>query len=558
MGTAETLRRATLAALAAIVCSACASRATPAATDAGSPAVNQNKTLVLATRGEPSGLSSKRFAAGQALNQVKRFFNAYLVVPDERERLHSYLADVPQLNTDSWRIFPDGRMETTYVLRPNLTWHDGTPLSAEDFVFAARVYSAPEMDYANLAPQKQMEQVLAVDDRTALILWKEPYAEAGMLSVGFEALPRHILEAPFGRMDPAAFSSHPYWTSEYVGLGPYRLEQWEPGAFVTGVAFDGHALGRPRIDRVQIQFMPDPNTIVASLLSDAVHGTIDTAIRFTQGSILKRDWPGSAVSFTPEGKRWIQVQFRPEVVNPKALLDVRTRRAIAYGIDRQGLSDAMYEGQGRPMDAMVLPYEAWFEAVDRAIMKYPYDVRRSEQLIGEVGYAKGSDGAYVSPSEGRFSLELRISGGDENEREIAIIADSLRRSGFDMIESPFPVALLRDGEFRATFPGLLQNSGGGNLDSLLSAQVPRPQNRWVGNNRGAWSNSEYDRLFGAFEVALDPSERNRLVADMMRLSSEQLPIIPVQYEVQAHAYTGALRGPVDARTVWDAHLWEWR
>ena len=44
-------------------------------------------------------------------------------------------ASLPTLNTETWTVFPDGRMETTYRLRPGLTWHDGTPLVAEDFVF---------------------------------------------------------------------------------------------------------------------------------------------------------------------------------------------------------------------------------------------------------------------------------------------------------------------------------------------------------------------------------------------------------------------------------------
>ena len=60
--------------------------------------------------------------------------------------------DAPQLNTDSWRVLPDGGMETTYRLRPDLTWHDGTALTAEDWAFSWRVYQVPELGHAGASP----------------------------------------------------------------------------------------------------------------------------------------------------------------------------------------------------------------------------------------------------------------------------------------------------------------------------------------------------------------------------------------------------------------------
>ncbi len=63
-----------------------------------------------------------------------------------------YLAEaVPQLNTDAWRVNPDGTMETRYRLKPNITWYDGQPLTADDFVFAEEVYTEPALA-ANTTP----------------------------------------------------------------------------------------------------------------------------------------------------------------------------------------------------------------------------------------------------------------------------------------------------------------------------------------------------------------------------------------------------------------------
>ena len=105
------------------------------------------RTLVILSGAEAPTYASK---ALQALGGTGRdsaattVLNAELVYLDELGLPQLYLAEaLPELNTDTWQVFPDGRMETTYRLKPNLTWHDGHPLTADDFVFAWQVYATP-------------------------------------------------------------------------------------------------------------------------------------------------------------------------------------------------------------------------------------------------------------------------------------------------------------------------------------------------------------------------------------------------------------------------------
>jgi peptide/nickel transport system substrate-binding protein len=526
----------------------------------------EQRTLIVAIRGEPSSLSVKEWVEGLALGNVKRFFGAYLTISDEREDVRPYLAEsLPSLNTDTWKVFPDGKMETTYRLKSNLTWHDGAPLTASDFLFANTVYATPELGQSRLIPQRYVEEVLAPDPQTVVIRWKELFPDAGILSTDFEPLPRHLLEETFRQGPLEVFGSLPYWTKDYVGLGPYRVEHWEPGAFVVGTAFTGHVLGRPKIERIETRFIPDPNTVLANVLAGAVHVTLDRALNFPQVPVLKSELvtqKGGLLLLSPSNKRWTQVQFRPDVVSPRVLLDVRARQALTHAIDRNAISEVVYEGQGAPMDSLlVFPYERWFPAVDRAVVKYPYDLRRTDQLMADLGYARGSDGFFSSPTEGRLSIEARISAGVQNEQELSVLADGWRRAGFDITERPYPVALSSDGQFRATFPGLLHNSAGGAANSLITSGIPRPENRWAGANRGGWSDPAYDRLYDAFNTTLDVGQRNQQIAEMARLTSEQLPVLPVVYDFTVVAHVRELRGPKNgspAANNWDAHLWEWQ
>src|SRR5207248_9337210 len=84
------------------------------------------RTLRLVARVEP-GAATPRVDQSSGIVQdiAARLFVAGLTYLDDQEVPHPYLAEeVPQLNTDTWRVSADGKMETTYRLKPNLTWHD--------------------------------------------------------------------------------------------------------------------------------------------------------------------------------------------------------------------------------------------------------------------------------------------------------------------------------------------------------------------------------------------------------------------------------------------------
>src|SRR5258705_183931 len=117
-----------LLALAAALVTACTTTTAPSSSQRSEPAVSDSGPLVIAVRGEPYSVSTHALEGGGAgVNSSMRIFNAGFELIDDRGVPHPYLAEaLPELNSDSWRVLPDGRMETRYHLRPNLVWHDGT------------------------------------------------------------------------------------------------------------------------------------------------------------------------------------------------------------------------------------------------------------------------------------------------------------------------------------------------------------------------------------------------------------------------------------------------
>src|SRR5437899_10323379 len=215
------------------------------------------RTLLFGVRYEINDVFPK-ITSGTSSDGQKRLFTASLTYMDGSGAINPYLAEaLPTVENNSWRILPDGRMETTYTLRPNLAWHDGQPLTADDFVFALQAYKMPGVAF-DPVPQDRLDSVVALDPRTVLFRWKGLYPDAGTLRSGmFEPLPRHILEQSFAQSTPDELNTLSYWTKDYVHAGPYRMDQWIPGTEIQASAFDGHALGRPKIDRIIVKFVPD-------------------------------------------------------------------------------------------------------------------------------------------------------------------------------------------------------------------------------------------------------------------------------------------------------------
>ncbi len=544
----------------------------PSSVESSQPGPAAQRPLVMAIRLEPTSLSLRPPRETFSDVQHTAIFNADIAIADDRGAPVPYLVEaLPQLNSDSWQVFSDGRMKTTYHLRPNLTWQDGTPLSAADFTFGYQVYATPEVGLALQPPFIAIEQVEATDAQTFVIHWKRPYPDAGHMTgrdQNFPALPRQLLEAPFASQTVESFLMHPYWSREFLGLGPYRVVNWDPGSFIEAAAFDGHATGRPKIDRIKIMFISDPNTTLANLLS----GDLDFAAPFTlaipNALTLKQEWApkqGGVVLYQVGGF-WhgLGVQFLPERTSPRALLDVRVRRALAHAIDRPTINDAINSGVGLEADYYLPTTGRWGPEVQRGSVKHGYDLQLSEQLMREAGFEKDADGIYSSSAEGQFNVEVRTAAGAA-AAELAAISNNWENAGFKINQRIIPSALAQDLETTAGYPGLRLTTTPATervAVSPIPGNIPTPENGWRGGSQISWTNPEYTRLVQQFSSTLDRDQRGEQMIQMVRVFSEDLAVISLHFQPVVLAAAAPLTGPLEGRpetnAFWNIHQWELR
>jgi peptide/nickel transport system substrate-binding protein len=281
---------------------------------------------------------------------------------------------------------------------------------------------------------------------------------------------------------------------------------------------------------------------------------------------LKREWAGTnrgTGDFTAVSLTAIQVQLRPEYANPRDVRDLRVRRALAHGVDKQTFRDTIWGGELTVMDSIFEPTSDYYPVIDRAIAKYPYDSRASERLMSEAGYTRGPDGFFTGPTEGKLTLELAAP---QLRPERPVVAAGWRQIGFDMQERALSQVLSVDPETRSTFPALgVATSGAHDVQQLAlyrSSEVSSAETRWRGENRGGWVSPEYDRLVQAFFTTMDPGERVQQRAQIGRILTEELPSIVLSYNPNAHAYLASVKGLTKTslyttgRTTWNIERWE--
>ncbi|MEA2642266.1 MAG: peptide/nickel transport system substrate-binding protein [Chloroflexota bacterium] len=530
-----------------------AAQNTPAPVGGSAPPAQarQSKTLTIALQGEPAALNVLMGGdiGGSPGGQVSLALNERLSTFDNKGIPFAQLAtELPSLDKGTWVLNQDGTMQTTYHLRPNVKWHDGQPMTARDIVFGWTVARDTELPVATRDVATLITTIDTPDDATLVMHWSRPYPQAHVLGeIEMAPMPAHLLQETYAA-DKDKFQRLPYWTTEFVGVGPYRLEKWELGDRFVLKAFDGYYGTHPKIDTLNFVFIGDEAATIAQLFS----GAIDGEIRGLQPkSVLqaKRQWEQTGkkpyVSLESVGTRADEVQYR----DPKAreLTDLRVRRGLLMAIDRQTLGDAVFDTTAPQADGLVPLDDPRYGWMKDSLTSYPYDQRRALQELAAGGWQRGPDGAMVNAAGERVTLSLWTTEGAQWQETQAINADAWRAIGFAVDEFVLPTARARDRELNASFPSFNGAFYGLNYFQPVriyqSGECASADNRWTGTNRGCYQNPELDRIAQPLVTAVDPAQQQRLWSEFARVFSDQLPALPLYHMPWANMFREGVTGP---------------
>jgi ABC-type transport system substrate-binding protein len=253
------------------------------------------KTLTIGVQREPADLGVL-FGQGTATTaggagSVKVIAHDKLAVEMDLDTWRPQLAQaLPSIDAGTWRVNVDGSMDTTWRLRPNIRWHDGTPFTTDDLLFSFQIFMDPDLP-SGQASRRFAESATAPDAETFIIHWSGTYVDADQGNISI-VRPKHILEDLY-LQDKDAFTNSPWFTTEFVGLGPYRLVRWELGSYLELSRFDAYYQGRPPFDRIVVRFIGDPNALVANIVAGDVDVVLPVTVDLETALDLRRRWEGT-------------------------------------------------------------------------------------------------------------------------------------------------------------------------------------------------------------------------------------------------------------------------
>src|SRR5712692_2616008 len=184
---AMTMRPAVLAVTLMTLLAACtppgqSSQGAPSGGSAGPPAAAVPKRMTAAILADPPVLNTK-INPGTVVTpgheELERLLNVGLAAIDAAGVLRGQLGEsVPTLENGQWQLLPDGRMETTWKIKPNARWHDGVAFRSADVVFTAQVEQDREIPIRRDSAYDRIESFQTPDPQTVTVKWKTPYIQA--------------------------------------------------------------------------------------------------------------------------------------------------------------------------------------------------------------------------------------------------------------------------------------------------------------------------------------------------------------------------------------------
>lgn len=519
------------------------------------------KRITAAIRGEPPALNYtiNRAGAGGAAgtSEMDLLVNAGLVFQGGDKVLRPQLAEaVPSVDNGLWRLSPDGRMETTWRIKPSARWQDGTPFTAHDLVFTVQSALDGELGLVRYPAYDSIETAEAADAQTLVVRWRRPFIQAdAAFSVDLlYPVPRHLLE-PTYREDKSKWGSHPYWTGAYVGAGPYRLREWVPGSHALLDADDGYVFGRPKIDTIEVRFILDPNTLVANVLAGEVQLNLGRGISLEQALQARDQWREGHLDTSLQS--WYALY--PQFINPSppVVADAQFRRALLHATDRRQLVDSFMGGLTAPADTVISPSEREYRDLQPYVVSYGYDPRAAAQLIEGLGYTRGADGSYRDAGGQRLTVEIRTGAGDElQEKLVLTIADYWQRAGVGGEAVIFPRQRSDDLEYRQTRPAFEMVRQPSEVHRYHSSGTPLPENNYRGQNRTRYRNAELDALIDRYFVTIPWQDRMQVLGQLVRHLSGELIAMGILYDAQPMLIANRLHNVSAAAQSANAHEWD--
>ena len=466
---------------------AASTAAAPAAAQpAGTP--KTGGTLVLATSIDVPSLEP-HLEVADAWHRRKFLIYENLTWVDNDVNLKPRLAE-------SWDISPDGTVYT-FKLRQGVKFHNGKVLDADDVKYSLERVLDPKVGSSGRGDLVMIKQIDVVDKNTIKITLSDP---TGPFLVNLAGRYNAIIpkdSAPTGdTLRRTAIGTGPFMVDEFVPAQRLALKKnpdyWEKG--------------KPYLDKLVIQVVPDEQTSIAGLRA----GTVDAVgIEDAKNFLLVKDDKNLVSTRTPAIK--IDALELPGDIDP--VNDPKVRLAILLALDKPAIMQAGIMGLGQVVGGMPPAMKSWALGVDQ-LPNQKRDVAKAKQLLAEAGHPNG------------FDLKLRtIVGYATMATNAPVIAANLKDVGINVTVETVDLGVWA-ADWNARKEPVTLNAWGGFMDpDLLYYRHFHTQPKGMDFRR--WNNAKADELLDKGRSTVDPAQRKPFYDEVQKLMATDPICIPL-------------------------------
>jgi peptide/nickel transport system substrate-binding protein len=478
----------------------------------------QAQTLRWASQGDTQTMDPHSQNEGLT-NQINGQVYETLVDRDRQLNLQPRLAL-------SWQ--QTGPLAWRFKLRPNVTFHDGSPFTAADVVFSIQRAKEPTSQlsvYANALGTAVAADALTVDFRLDKVnpIFLQHLGTVQIMSRSWAEKNKVTKPLDFKNKEES------YASFNANGTGPYRLVQRQPGiktTFKRNPAWWGTFSGNVQ----EIVYTPIANdaTRLAALVSGEIDFVLDPAprdiarLRNTSG-VKIIDGPENRILFLGMDQARDKLLYAKVPGDKNPFKDLRVRQAMYHAIDIEAMKTKLMNGQSVPTGGAT-PSPAGAYNDPSLETRLPFDLTKARALMAEAGYADGFEVTLDCPNN-RYV----------NDEEICIaLASMWAQLKIKVRVSAMPRATYFP-KLEKLDTSLFLYGWGGSITDAETTMTPVLRNRGdkgVGlYNYGNWRNDKFDELAAQSSVEPDPKKREELIKAALAAWRAQVNTIPLHRQI---------------------------
>lgn len=504
-----------------------APKPTEAPQPTSAPSTGGNKVITIAYTQEPSALNPIYMNQWFASNLLDLFLdNALITFNDKNEAMPWIAKEIPTIENGG--ISKDGKV-LTFNLRDDVKWSDGTPLTADDYVFTWQMIMSDKNKVSSRDPfETKVEKVEAKDPYKLVVTFKEPYAP-WMTTIfsrvnSTSAIPKHILEPVFqkdGTLDNADWNRNPT-----VGVGPFLFKEWESGSHLTFQANPDFWMGKPKADQIFFRIVPDDAAQLAAIKA----GDVDVGVFISPSDVPDLQKLGTLdVAKVQSGYKeswFFNMSAEDATKGHPALQDANVRRAVVMAVDRDKIDQELMYGLTKP----ALTFWDGMPQADPSIQPIKFDPEGAKKLLDDAGWKVGADG--IREKDGvKLKLRYVTTTREVRKNTQAIVQQQWKDVGIDteLVNHPSEVFFnsygdkgpVATGQYDVAQWSYNPNFPDPDVPAWLCSEIPSDKNP-PGNNWEFVCDKELDALFQKQAQTVDAKARTDIFHQIQKIMTDKV------------------------------------